>query len=251
MSQERYRAWISYDGSRYAGWQSQPDAHTIQDEIEDCLSKLYAGPIKIVGCGRTDAGVHAQRYAFHFDGVDDRYSADELRYKLNKMLSDAIAVHVIELADASFHARFDAISRSYTYRIHFDKDPFIRGYSLYYPYPDRIDIALLQDFSQLLLESEDFDTFCKVNTDVKTKKCAISHARWHMVGEELHFDITSDRFLRGMIRLIVGTGLNLSRGKISIEDIIKALKSRSQLYLSWSVPPQGLILHSIQYPDTI
>lgn len=245
---KRYRFTISYHGGDYCGWQVQPNVVTVQGEIEKRLSQLAQTPIEIIGCGRTDTGVHASDYVFHTD-IATSVETDDLRYKLNSMLPSTIAIHDVEECDPLFHARYDAISRSYTYFIHFEKDPFRDGLSYQCPYGRQIDTDQLKEFTELLLRYEDFATFCKAHSDVKHTRCRIDSAAWIIddYPRSIRFEITANRFLRGMIRLIVGASINLSRGKLELSDIKNALEQQTLLPLAWSAPAEGLYLSAVRY----
>ena len=199
----------------------------------------------IVGCGRTDTGVHAQGYYAHID-IGSEVDIQQLIYRLNKILPMDIAIHdMIPLKDDA-HARFDAMSRSYQYHLHTEKWPFA-AQSFYYTY-DRPDINVLNQAAAVLLEYEDFTSFCKLRTDVKTMICHVTESQWSKQGDHYIYRITSDRFLRGLIRLIVGRCLNVARGKLSLEDVRYAMDHQKRLHYDWSVPAEGLCLCDIRYP---
>lgn len=241
---------MSYDGTGYSGWQVQPNSKTIQGDIQDCLATLYQSEIPIIGCGRTDAGVHADDYYFHCDLLNDEYNLDELKYKLNKMLSSQIAIRAIDQVHDDFHARFHALKRSYRYCLHFKKDPFVDRFSYQYSLGTNLDVDLLNHISYIISSYSDFTTFCKTNSDSSTMLCEIYKSHWYFTDASqstLVFEITANRFLRGMIRLLVGAHININRGKITIQELKNALDTQSQLKLSWSVPAKGLSLSSIEY----
>ncbi len=243
----RYFIKLSYCGTAYNGWQSQPHkgTKTVQDAIEKALGTYLRQTIDITGCGRTDTGVHAKDYYAHFDSetVGD---IDTLIYRVNKILPNDIAIHdIIKVHDAA-HARFDASSRSYQYHLHTSKSPFAdRSYYYFYDQPN---VEILNDAASILLEYTDFTTFCKVNSDVHTMNCDIKECYWEQHGEHFTFHITADRFLRGMIRLIVGMCLQVSRGKLTIDEVRKALEEKRRIGQDWSVPAIGLVLCDIKYP---
>lgn len=247
----RYRFRIKYDGTNFAGWQRQPNALSIQEVIETELEKLVptVSQIRIVGCGRTDAGVHASDYYFHADLPAGPLTSDDYHYKLNGMLPASIAMISVDKVSDNWHARFDAKRRSYQYHIHGVKDPFINGYSFFWPYTAHIDLNKLEQVATALLKYEDFSTFCKAHSDVKHYLCHIHSSGWSVSeeGTNLIFHISANRFLRGMIRLIVGASLNVASGKISLSELELALDQRKKLRLNWSVPPQGLFLSKIEY----
>lgn len=243
----RYFIKLSYCGTAYNGWQSQPHkgTKTVQDAIEKALGTYLRQTIDITGCGRTDTGVHAKDYYAHFDSetVGD---IDTLIYRVNKILPNDIAIHDIIKVHDEAHARFDASSRSYQYHLHTSKSPFAdRSYYYFYDQPN---VEILNDAASILLEYTDFTTFCKVNSDVHTMNCDIKECYWEQHGEHFTFHITADRFLRGMIRLIVGMCLQVSRGKLTIDEVRKALEEKRRIGHDWSVPALGLVLCDIKYP---
>jgi tRNA pseudouridine38-40 synthase len=231
----------------YNGWQNQPHegTATIQNEIEKSLSLLLRSPIGIIGCGRTDTGVHASNYFAHFDS-EPLADIGTLIHRLNRMLPDDIVIHDILPMSDTAHARFDAISRSYIYTLHTSKSPFAFN-SFYYTY-EKPDLLLLNQAAGLMTEFEDFTTFCKLNSDVRTMICKISESYWEQNGDQYVYRITADRFLRGMIRLIVGMCLNVSRGKLSPDEVREAIRNKQRTGQDWSVPASGLMLCDIRYP---
>lgn len=242
---ERYFFEISYNGRDYFGWQRQPKQISVQEEIESCLSKLFSNKkIEIVGCGRTDTGVHAKQYFFHVDLVLEAGSEDQIRYKLNKMLSQNISVQSIFKLEK--HARFDATLRTYRYFIHSKKDPFRYSQSWYLNQP--LDIVKMNTAAKLLIGKKDFTSFAKLHTDVKTNICTVSKAHWTISNEgELYFEISADRFLRNMVRAIVGTLVDVGLGKIQSEEILDILKNMDRGEASTSAPACGLFLWEIKY----
>ncbi len=243
----RYFIRLSYCGTAYNGWQNQPHQGTItiQSVIENALSTFLRQKIDITGCGRTDKGVHARDYFAHFD-IALLDEIPTLIFRLNKLLPEDIAVHdIIQVAEDA-HARFDAISRSYEYHLHTEKSPFAI-HSFYYTY-DKPELEILNEVAELILKYDDFTTFCKFHTDVKTMNCRITESRWEQIGERYIYRIKADRFLRGMIRLIVGVCLQVSRGKLTIEEVKIALSEKRRTGYDWSVPASGLFLCDIRYP---
>ena len=244
----RYFIRLSYCGTGFNGWQAQPHVNTktIQGVLEKSLSVLHRADVSITGCGRTDTGVHAKDYIAHFDFpiVDD---IPFMIFKLNKMLPAQIAVHDIILMHDQAHARFDATSRSYLYHLHTEKLPFAHQ-SFYYTYGTIPNLQLMNEAASVLLQYTDFTTFCKEGTDVKTKICQLTECYWIQEGNQFTFRITSDRFLRGMIRLIVGMCLQVSRGKVTIQEVRHALETKSKIGLDWAVPAIGLTLCDVKYP---
>ncbi len=242
----RYFIELSYDGTAYHGWQSQPNAVTVQDTVEKALSLLLRYPTKITAAGRTDAGVHARQMFAHFDSYKE-LDSNGLTYKLNAFLPHDIAVKAIREVKVDAHARFDAIGRSYTYLIHNRKDPFLHPYSWFYK--QELDVSAMNKAAKALLFFEDFKSFSKTHTDVKTFICHISEAYWEQKDHQLLFHISADRFLRNMVRAIVGTLVNVGLHKLTITDFTKVIESRDRSKAGFSVPAQGLYLTEIQYPS--
>lgn len=244
----KYFAELAYKGSNYCGWQKQPDQPSLQETLEDGFSTILGKIIDITGCGRTDTGVHARQYFIHF--VYNGSFPDAFLRRLNKYLPEDIVVYRIFEVSPEAHARYDAYHRSYEYHIEFNKNPFTTQTALYFSYPQELDLEKMQAAAALLKEYEAFFPFCKTNTDVKTLKCNITRAEWvvHEAQNKWVFHITSNRFLRGMVRLIVGMCLNVGLGKVSIEEVKAAMDNQERLQKSYSVPPQGLFLTDIRYP---
>jgi len=245
---QRYFIEIAYKGTTFAGWQIQPNAIAIQELIEKALSTIYNSKIGIVGCGRTDAGVHALQYYFHVDLDASRYEDSMILYKLNGMLSYDIAVKKVHKVDHTRHARFDASGRAYTYYIHFGKDPFRLDVSYKYNQSIKPDIEGLQKAAALLLEYDAFFPFCKTNTEVDNYKCEIMISKWIVDKDgSLEYHIKANRFLRGMVRLIVGMCINVAMGKVSIDTVKESLDNQERLESAWSVPSEGLFLSEVTY----
>lgn len=240
---------ISYDGTEYHGWQSQPNGISVQEVIEEKMSTLYRQPIEIIGSGRTDAGVHAMRQYAHFDCNELPYPKDELMYKLNRILPIDISVRDIMPVKDTAHARFDAILRSYHYHISYIKDPFRHKYryTLWQP----LNVELMQQAAQMLLEYDDFASFCKYNHDAKTTICKIQKAEWVESPGQLNFIISSDRFLRNMVRAIVGTMVELGKGQISLNDFRRIIEAKDRVEAGFSSPASGLFLAEVHYPESI
>ena len=238
---------MAYDGSSYAGWQVQPNAVTVQGVLQTSISKLCKTPIKLIGCGRTDTGVHALKYFAHFDTECDL--APSFVEKLNANLPGDISVQHLATTDPEWHARYTAVNRRYFYHISQRKDPYNHNWSFIYPSYHSIDHVLLQRAAEILKEYNSFASFCKRHSDAKHFLCQIQEAKWICKDEQLIFSITSNRFLRGMVRLIVGMCLNVSIGKINISDVIQSLDKQRQAPMPWSVPAHGLFLADVKYPD--
>lgn len=242
---------LSYRGEPYHGWQSQPGAVTVQEVIEGALSKVMRCPMKIVGAGRTDAGVNARMMVAHFD--TDGEIADTVRLvgSLNAMVGRDIAIHEIYPVAPDLHARFDATSRTYHYYAVSEKSAFF--YPLSWKAPAGLDYEAMNRAAALLLDTSDFTSFAKLHTDAKTNICRVTHARWHRVaafdGEGWVFVITADRFLRNMVRAVVGTLVEVGRGKITVEDFARIIERRDRCAAGTSMPPQALYLWDVTYPD--
>ncbi|WP_223033068.1 tRNA pseudouridine(38-40) synthase TruA [Hanstruepera marina] len=244
----RYFLELSYNGKAYHGWQNQPNAISVQEVIENALSKLLNAETKIVGAGRTDAGVHAKQMFAHFDS-NVRIESDHLKYKLNAFLPQDIAIHSVFEMHKDAHARFDAVGRTYLYRVAIEKDAFNFDSAYFMKKP--LDIGLMNQAAKVLLGHKDFQCFSKTHTDVKTYYCDIKKANWEQVGNELHFTIKADRFLRNMVRAIVGTLINVGLNKITVEDLETIIASKNRSEAGYSVPAHGLYLTKIDYPETI
>lgn len=235
-------------GTAYHGWQRQPNALTVQEVLEGVMGKLLRIPLIIVGAGRTDAGVHAHTMFGHCD-LETIDNIENFIYRTNAFLPDDIAVHKILPVAQDAHARFDATSRSYTYTVCMEKSPFLKDTAYYVRAP--LDVAAMNDACQILLGKQDFECFSKSKTDVRTYMCDVREASWNLENNTLVFRITADRFLRNMVRAIVGTLLNVGLGKYT-EDHVKAiLKSKDRSRAGVSVPAKGLSLTSIVYPNAI
>ncbi len=244
----RYFLELAYKGTDFHGWQEQPNAVSVQSTIEDALSLLLKKPTKIIGAGRTDAGVHAKQMFAHFDS-EPIVDLMELKRRLNSFLNTDIVIHNIHNVTHQAHARFDAISRSYEYHIHQEKNPFLQDLSWYFSLP--LDMEAMNKAAQSLLSFKDFKSFSKSKTDVKTYICKIEKAYWKKTDKQLIFQITADRFLRNMVRAIVGTLIDVGLGKISYDKFIEIIESKDRTKAGFSVPAEGLYLTRIIYPQKI
>jgi len=244
----RYFIEFSYDGSNYHGLQKQPNSETIQECIELNMSKFLASTIDLTLAGRTDTGVHARQMFAHFD-IKKEFSQDNFCRTLNMMLPKDICIESLSLVNDDDHARFDAKSRTYEYFINIKKNSF--NYNLAYYIRDELDIVKMNKSCLRLLNHTDFKCFSKSHTDVKTFDCDISFAKWDIIEGGYKFTITSNRFLRNMVRSIVGTMINIGRLKISNDDFQKILESRNRSEAGLSVPALGLFLTSITYEEII
>jgi len=244
----RYFIELSFLGKKYHGWQRQPNATSIQQVLEEALSLLLKKEIVITGAGRTDSGVHAKQMFAHFD-YNEKISPEKLIYKLNSLLPKDIAIHNLFDVPEESHARFDAISRSYEYHIHKTKNPFLTDLSWYYK--NNLNIEKMNEAAQILLTHRDFKSFSKSKTDVKTYLCDIREASWKQQNDRYVFYITADRFLRNMVRAIVGTLIEVGTGKIDIRTFDTIIKKRDRTQAGFSVPATGLYLSKIIYPTKI
>lgn len=236
----------SYDGTNYSGWQKQRNASSIQEEIEKRLTQLFHNnKVDIVGCGRTDAGVHAKQTYFHVD-LEPLYSFEELCFKLNNMLPSDIAIEKIFEVDQEAHARFDATKRTYQYFIHKKKLPFLQNISWYLP--RSVSIEKMNEAAQFLLGRQDFTSFSKLHTDVNNNFCEIYSAEWKVVGEQMCFEISANRFLRNMVRAIVGTLIEIGLGNLEVNEMKEIINIKDRGKAGFSVPARGLFLTEVSYP---
>ena len=240
----RYFIELSYNGKKYHGWQIQPDAVSVQEKLNNAISTIFQGNIQVVGAGRTDTGVHASQMFAHFD--IDKALKKNIVFKLNSILPNDISVHQVFLVDAEKHARFDALSRSYEYKIWLGRNPFLLDFS-WQIHSQNLDVNLMNEAAKILLEYTDFQTFSKVKTDVFTFNCDVTEAYWELKGSELTFHISANRFLRNMVRAIVGTLVDVGLGKISITDFREIIESKNRGNAGLSVPAKGLFLTEIKY----
>nr|WP_299174609.1 tRNA pseudouridine(38-40) synthase TruA [uncultured Allomuricauda sp.] len=244
----RYFIQFSYFGKAYHGWQNQPNAITVQEVLEKALSTLVRKEIDLVGAGRTDAGVHAKEMYAHFDS-DDFENSEELTYRLNAFLPEDITVQKITPVKSDAHARFDASERTYEYWVIQEKNPFYSDFAHYVKHP--LDVKAMNQSAQYLLDHKDFECFSKSNTDVKTFLCDVRQAFWEKKEEKLVFTIGADRFLRNMVRAVVGTLLDVGMGKMKPEEIKTILESKDRGKAGVSVPAKGLYLTKVSYPKRI
>jgi tRNA pseudouridine38-40 synthase len=247
----RYFAHIQYRGGKYAGWQRQPNANSVQSECEHALSTIFREEISIMGCGRTDAGVHAKDFYFHFD---TNFSTPALQInRLNGFLPKDIVILGIYKVGEEAHARFDANYRAYEYHLSFKKDPFLSDLIWQVPLGGaNIDREQLNKVAELIKEHDTFFPFCKTNHDAHTLKCTIFESHWEeLENDQMVYNIAANRFLRGMVRLIVGCSIRVATGKISLEEIQDALKHQTRIHNAYSAPAQGLFLTKVKYPDSV
>ena len=244
----RYFIDIAYNGKNYHGWQIQPDAISVQEELEAAMSTIFQEKMKVVGAGRTDTGVHARQLYAHFDS-DEILDVKERMFRINALLPKDISVKKLIQVPEDAHARFDAVAREYEYLITTVKDPFQLDFMhlIYRP----LDVDLMNEAAKVLFEYNDFQCFSKNKTGVKTYHCVIKKAEWTQVGSQLVFTIVADRFLRNMVRAIVGTLLEIGLGKINLEDFHRIIQSKDRGEAKTSAPAHGLYLTKVSYPAHI
>jgi len=245
----RYFLEIAYRGTAYNGWQVQDNTDkTVQGFLNRALKNTLRHEVETVAGGRTDAGVHCKRQFVHFD-VPDVLDSNAFLYKVNRCLPEDIYVSDLLAVQPTAHARFDAVSRSYEYHISLAKNPFLEGLAVRYWFP--LDIDLMNETAAKLFQYNDFEAFSRTHTDVKTFLCDIYRAEWIRQGNDLVFYIRANRFLRGMVRTIVGTLLEVGRGKLSTEDFEAIIQSKKRTSAGKSAPPQGLFLTDVSYPTAV
>lgn len=243
----RYFVELTYKGTHFFGWQYQPNQISVQETIEKAFSTILRDEIEIVGCGRTDTGVHASQYFVHFDTVQS--IPHNFLIRINKFLPKDIAILDIFEVKPEAHARFDAYKRAYEYHIHFVKNPFLQQISTFIPQKEKIDFDLLQAAASLMLEYEEFYPFCKSKNDAKTMKCQMHRCEWELDldNDKMILHISANRFLRGMVRLTVGMCLNVAMGRLTLAQVRAAMEAQERLPLDLSVPADGLFLSEIKY----
>lgn len=244
----RYFIDLAYNGTNYHGWQVQPNANTVQETLVKALTVLLKENINCMGAGRTDTGVHATQMVAHFD-TSESFDREDLKFKLNSFLPKDIAIKDIKQVVSHAHARFDAIQRAYIYKISIVKDPFRTDQTHQFTLP--LDIDLMNQAAKILYDYNDFECFSRTHSEVKTFLCDITHAKWTLKGNTLEFKITANRFLRNMVRAIVGTMIDIGTKKISLDDFHAIIQSKDRSKAGASAPAKGLYLTEIQYPITI
>lgn len=245
----RYFVYLAFNGTAYCGWQIQPDAPSVQQTLQEALFTFLRQKIEVTGAGRTDAGVHAAEMVAHFD-LPEPKDCGWMMNKLNGILPTDIAVKKIVQVIPEAHARFDAVSRTYKYYIHLTKSPFERDFSLRQIGP--LDFELMNDVAKLLLDTSDFTSFSKLHTDTKTNICKVTEAYWQELGDDRWvFTITADRFLRNMVRAVVGTLLMVGKGQISKQDFAEIIEKRDRCAAGDSAPARGLFLEKVKYPSAL
>jgi tRNA pseudouridine38-40 synthase len=241
----RYFLELAYKGTAYSGFQVQANANSIQAEMEKAFSIFFRQPVQMTGSSRTDAGVHARQNYFHFDFGEE--ILPETIYRLNALLPGDISVQSIRKMPAEAHCRFDAGSREYRYYLYHRKDPFLQDRAYFYPY--RMDWGLMQEAAQRIRSWSDFSSFSKRNTQVKHFRCTILESDWEQEGESHVYRIRANRFLRGMVRGLTGTMLNVGRGSLSVEDFEKIAAGKDRDKVNFNVPAKGLFLERVRYPE--
>lgn len=245
----RYFLYFAYNGAGFHGWQRQPNALSVQEVMENALSVLLRSETSLTAAGRTDTGVHAALMVAHFDSVVPLSGESRFCSRLNSLLPPSIAVFRLRQVHPSAHARFDALSRKYEYRTIAQKDPFLQGLAT--PLPKNLDFPLMNIAAERLLRQTDFASFCKVHTDVKTTVCHLTEAHWVQTEGQWVFHIRADRFLRNMVRAIVGTLFDVGSGRTSLADLENILSAAHRTAAGMSVPAQGLFLVDVTYPDSV
>jgi tRNA pseudouridine38-40 synthase len=244
----RYFIEIAYSGQNYHGWQNQPDSITVQEVLENSLSTILRTKIKVMGAGRTDSGVHAKQLFAHFD-YQKINSVDDLIFKLNSFLANDISVQNLFQVNDDVHARFSALEREYQYIVSLEKNPFTKDFS--YQIYHKPNIDLMNQAANELLNYKDFQCFSRSNSDVKTYYCDVKIASWKSLGNQLVFTIKADRFLRNMVRAIVGTLLDVGFEKTSLSEFQEIIKSKDRSKAGTSAPAKGLFLTKVIYPEQI
>ena len=246
----RFFLTLSYKGTAYHGWQIQPNAVSVQQALQDALSVLLRDKIEVVGAGRTDTGVHAAYYVAHFDTESEKLlDKDHFRYHLNALLPKDIAVSVIRPVKDDAHARFDASLREYKYYISQAKNPFQTDTA--YCYPLTLDMDRMNEAADTLKEYTDFESFCKLHANNKTTICHIRESVWKKEGDMLVYTVSADRFLRNMVRAIVGTLIDVGRGKIDMSQFRQIIEAKDRCAAGSSAPAHGLFLTNVHYPEEL
>jgi len=247
----RYFIELAYNGAPFHGWQVQPEQYTVQGTLETAMSHLLKQQISVVGCGRTDTGVHARQFFAHFE-INEQMNKSDLQnliFHLNSFLPKEIVIFNIYPVDVETHARYSAISRTYKYYVSLIKNPFNQEYS--YRFYHHLDIDKMNEAASKLLITEDFTSFSKLHTQVNNNRCRVQVANWEVVEQQLVFTITADRFLRNMVRAIVGTLLQVGCGRISLMEFQEIIDKKDRCSAGDSVPAHALFLHQVQYGDSM
>ena len=241
----RYFVTLSFDGTAYHGWQTQPNGISVQEVVSKALSTLLRAETAVVGAGRTDAGVHARMMVAHFD-CTEAVDCQDLAYRLNRLLPQDISVSEVRAVSDDCHARFSAVSRTYRYYVHTRKDPFVRSSSCLVLYP--LNFSLMNEAASLLLDCEDFAAFCKSHNDAKTTLCHVTAATWRCMDDShWYFEISANRFLRNMVRAVVGTLIEVGRGRMTIDEFREVMAGGNRCDAGESMPAHALFLEKIEY----
>ncbi|HEX4877395.1 MAG TPA: tRNA pseudouridine(38-40) synthase TruA [Chitinophagaceae bacterium] len=243
----RYFIELAYKGTAYSGFQTQENANTIQAEVEKAFSILQRSSVTMTGSSRTDAGVHAKQNFLHFDFEEE--INPHFIYKMNAILPSDIVIRSLQVVRPEAHCRFDALYREYEYCIYNQKDPFMQDRAFFFPY--RIDFQKLQQGAELLKHYNDFSSFSKRNTQVKSFQCEIIESKWIQSDNGLIYNVKANRFLRGMVRALTATMLLLGRNKLTVNDFTEIIEARDCTRASFAVPPQGLFLKEVNFPESI
>lgn len=246
---KRYFIRLSYKGTNYHGWQIQPNAITVQEVLNKALSTILNSDINVVGCGRTDTGVHASDFYAHFDVENKEFDCEKLAFRLNRFLPHDIAIKKVFAVRDDAHTRFDATSRTYHYFITKEKNPF--RLESHWKVPYELDVDKMNQAAAALFDYIDFTSFSKLHTDVKTNNCKVYQAEWKESDDEIIFTVKADRFLRNMVRAIVGTLVEVGRGKLDIDGFRKVIESKNRSKAGTSVPGHALYLAEVGYPEDI
>jgi tRNA pseudouridine38-40 synthase len=246
---QRYFIQLAYNGTNFHGWQIQPNAISVQEVLTKAISTVLQEKVEVVGAGRTDTGVHASFFVAHFELEHPLDNTFELCRKLNSFLNHDIKIHQVFEVDSEMHARFSATYRTYHYYLSNTKQPFRKEFTAYYPQP--FDVELMNEAAQVLFDYTDFTSFSKLHTDVKTNNCKIYKAQWKEKNGLLVFEISADRFLRNMVRAVVGTLMEVGKHKITVDDVRQIIEKKDRCAAGASVLAKGLFLTDIGYPEPV
>lgn len=243
----RYFVTLAYKGTAYHGWQKQPNGISVQQVLEEAFSLMLRQAVEVVGCGRTDSGVHASYYVLHFDFAAPL--PENFIYRLNKFLPKDIAIYDIKSVPEQAHARFDAVRRSYEYHLNWQKNPFSYEGSWHMAEAQKLNRDKMAQMARLILDYQEFFPFCKAHSDAKTMKCDLFRSEWVWddAAQKAVYHVSANRFLRGMVRLLVGTAFQLAQGRLELEQVQQALEQQSRLPKAYSAPPEGLFLTEVIY----
>lgn len=246
---QRYFIELAYKGTHFHGWQVQPNAVSVQESLEKALSTILREPIAVTGAGRTDTGVHARYYVAHFNSEKETLDHPDFTHKLNSFLSKDLVIFSLTKVHPDAHARFDAVSRTYHYFLNLRKDPFALETSWHFHVQPNVE--LMNAASRILFDYTDFTSFSKLHTDVKTNNCKIYQAEWTQQGTNIVFTVKADRFLRNMVRALVGTIVEVGIGKIDLDEFRQIIEKKDRGAAGLSVPAQGLFLVDVEYPESV